>query len=58
MVPEEQRYHMSYSVGAPLCHALYVTGKEKRVEFLLNQALPNPLGPGHEWTHPHALVSL
>ena len=37
---------------------LYMTGKEKHVEFLLNQALPNPLGPGHEWTHPHALVSL
>ena len=23
MVPEGQRYHMSYSVGAPPCHALY-----------------------------------
>lgn len=55
--PQEQRHHMPCSVGTQAVPCSMM--KEKRVEFLLNQASPsNPSGPGHEWTHPRALASL
>ena len=66
--PREQLWgRASRSPGTTAPYALFsgrstgpcsMMGKEKRVEFLLHQALPKPSGPDHEWTHPCALVSL